>query len=265
KVLRPAGEGGAATARAGRAPLCGEEGPDRSGRHHRQSRARDRPLGGGERRGSDHPRLAQGRSRPARSGVGHDELQGRNPLPLPGPARQVSREHIYLVPGFFGFTNLGELSYFGHLRDAVSAACTARGLDVVVHAIRTPPTASLRTRAARLAEAIAASERPGDGTIHLIGHSSGGLDVRLLLHPGVALPTATDVERIARRVRTAVTVSTPHYGTPVASFFTSLLGQRLLQLLSLLTIYVLRFGHFPVAALLRLGAVFARLDRHLLV
>jgi triacylglycerol esterase/lipase EstA (alpha/beta hydrolase family) len=177
----------------------------------------------------------------------------------------VSREHIYLVPGFFGFTNLGELRYFGHLRDAVSTACAARGLDVVVHAIRTPPTASLRTRAARLAEVIAASERPGEGTIHLIGHSSGGLDVRLLLHPGVALPTAVDVERIARRVRTAVTVSTPHYGTPVASFFASLLGQRLLQLLSLLTIYVLRFGHLPVAALLRLGAVFARFDRHLLV
>src|SRR5262249_6738272 len=149
--------------------------------------------------------------------------------------------------------------YFGHLRDALSAISATQGLDVVVHSIRTPPTASLRTRAARLAEAIAASERPGDGIIHLIGHSSGGPDVPLLLHPGVSLPTTIDVERIAGRVRTAVTVATPHYGTPVASFFTSLLGQRLLQLLSLVTIYVLRFGPLPVAALLRLGAVFARL------
>src|SRR5581483_7833775 len=57
--------------------------------------------------------------------------------------------------------------------------------------------------------------------------------------------------------------ATPHHGTPVASFFTTLLGQRLLQLLSLTTIYVLRFGHLPIAVVLRLGAAFARFDRHL--
>jgi hypothetical protein len=125
--------------------------------------------------------------------------------------------------------------------------------------LRTSPTASLPRRAARLAETIAAS----DGPIHLIGHSSGGLDVRLLASPGVALPTALDVEAVARRVRSVVTVSAPHYGTPVAAFFNSVLGQRLLQLLSLSTMYILRFGALPVSALLKLGAAFARVDRHL--
>jgi hypothetical protein len=57
-----------------------------------------------------------------------------------------------------------------------------------------------------------------------------------------------------------VTVSTPHHGTPVASFFTSRLGQQILQGLSLSTIYVLRYGQLPLRGLLQLGALFARWD-----
>jgi triacylglycerol lipase len=57
-----------------------------------------------------------------------------------------------------------------------------------------------------------------------------------------------------------VMISTPNYGTPVASFFTSLFGQKLLQLLSLATIYVLTVGRLPASVLFRLGAAFARLD-----
>jgi hypothetical protein len=166
---------------------------------------------------------------------------------------------VFLVPGFFGFANLGELRYFAHVGRFLGTCCAAAGRDVRVVTLRTSPTASLPRRAARLAETLADS----DGPIHLIGHSSGGLDVRLLVSPGVVLPTAIDVEAVARRVRSVVTVSTPHYGTPVAAFFTSVLGQRLLQLLSLSTMYVLRFGHLPVSALLKLGAAFARVDRHL--
>ena len=127
--------------------------------------------------------------------------------------------------------------------------------------MRTEPTASLPRRAVRVLETIAATA-PAEGPIHLIGHSSGGLDVRLVVAPGVALPTTLDHARIADRVRTVVTVSAPHYGTPVASFFASLLGQRLLRLLSLFTMYVLRTGSLPISVLLKLGAVFARLDAH---
>lgn len=173
--------------------------------------------------------------------------------------RPLVRTHVYLVPGFFGFANLGELTYFGHVRDELLRAA---GPGVAVHAVRTPPTASLPRRAALLARTIAATARDG-GPVHLIGHSSGGLDARLLVSPGVSLPGRLDVEAVAGRVRTVVTVATPHHGTPVASFFASVQGQRLLQLLSVSTIYVLRFGSLPLAALLRLGAVFARTDRHL--
>jgi triacylglycerol lipase len=167
--------------------------------------------------------------------------------------------HVYLVPGFFGFTNLGELRYFAHVLDVLRVRSRALGVPAELHVVRTHPTASLPRRAVRVLETIAAT-MGRDGPVHLIGHSSGGLDVRLLLAPGVSLPSDASVERVAGRVHTAVTVATPHHGTPLASFFTSLLGQRLLRLLSLSTVYALRFGRLPIAVLVRLGAILARLD-----
>ena len=170
--------------------------------------------------------------------------------------------HVYLVPGFLGFANLGQITYFGHVRRILATRLAELGLDARIHLVRTHPTASLPTRAARVAETIAATARRGDGPLHLIGHSSGGLDVRLLTAPEVALPTPLDVERLAARVRTVVTLSTPHHGTPLGSFFTTLRGQQLLQILSLLTMYMLHFGHLPLAGLLWMGSLFVRLDDH---
>jgi len=166
--------------------------------------------------------------------------------------------HIYLVPGFLGFANLGRITYFGHVTRILTERLTAAGLEPHLHIVRTPPTASLPARAARLAETIDATAQRGGAPLHLIGHSSGGLDVRLLTAPGVGLPTALDVERLAARVRTVVTVATPHHGTPLASFFTTLRGQQLMQLLSLSTIYVLHFGYLPLAALLWMGSLLVR-------
>src|SRR5204863_363904 len=100
-----------------------------------------------------------------------------------------------------------------------------------------------------------------EGAVHVIGHSSGGLDARLLVAPGVSLPSDASVERVARRVATVITVATPNRGTPLASFFASLLGQRLLRFLSLWTVYVLRFGRLPISVFAKLGALFARLAR----
>lgn len=169
----------------------------------------------------------------------------------------VSAHDVYLIPGFLGFANVGRLSYFGHVRRIVTQLLTESGIDTRIHIVQTPPTASLPFRAARVVEAIANTSRRGR-SIHLIGHSSGGLDVRLLAAPGVSLPTAIDVEPLAARVRSVVTVSTPHHGTPIASFFTTLRGQRLLQLVSLNTIYMLQFGHLPLSALLWMGGLVVR-------
>jgi hypothetical protein len=169
------------------------------------------------------------------------------------------RHHVILVPGFFGFGRFGDLPYFAHVQEVLHAGLGVRGVAAEVHKVPTPPTASLAQRAARLAEAVHAL-CPGDEPIHLIGHSSGGLDARLLVAPGSRLPADVDVESLAGRVRTVTTVATPHRGTPVAAFFTGAFGQRLLQIFSLATIHSLRYGKLPLGILARLVGVFARID-----
>ena len=174
-----------------------------------------------------------------------------------------AKHHIYLVPGFFGFTNLGELVYFGHVRDFLQAEFARRGVEAEVVAILSHPTASIRQRAADLLSGIQATAQADDGPIHLVGHSTGGLDSRLFVSPGASLREGLDLEPYASRVRSVVTVSTPHAGTPLASFFLGLFGQQILKLLSLFTVYVLRFGRLPLKVAFRLGHMLSRADDQL--
>jgi triacylglycerol lipase len=167
-------------------------------------------------------------------------------------------EHIYLVPGFFGFVNFGRIVYFTHVREFLERTLDSYGVRAEIHRVRISPTASLRRRASELAASIAATAPPG-APIHIIGHSTGGLDARMFTAPGVTLGDDVDTEALARNVRTVVSVASPHYGTPLASFFTGMLGQRLLQLLSLVTVEILRGGRLPVRVVASIGASIARL------
>jgi len=168
--------------------------------------------------------------------------------------------HVVLVPGFFGFANLGDFTYFGHVRDRLLEIGPALGLDGRIEVVPTEPTASLTRRAALLCETVSRllDERPG--RVALIGHSSGGLDARLLCTPGVSLPTSADPERCARAVSAVVSVSTPHFGTPLARSFSGPLGHQILRLLSLTTIHALRTGRLPLWAVIRLAGL-ARLGK----
>lgn len=165
--------------------------------------------------------------------------------------------HVYLVPGFFGFANLGQIAYFGHVRRLLATSLPELGARAEIHVVRTHPTASLPQRAARLAETITETAQ-GSGPIHVIGHSSGGLDARLLAAPGAVLPAHVDPQRFLSRLRSIVSVAAPHHGTPLASSFATLRGQRLLQVLSLGTIHVLHAGRLPLSVVLRLGGILAR-------
>ncbi len=169
-------------------------------------------------------------------------------------------QHVILIPGFFGFENLGDLAYFTHARDALLEWCRSAGIEVRVHTVSTLPTASLRQRAAAVVEKLQAvlTVPGGEGPVHLVGHSSGGLDARLAITPELALPGGIDPEPLAAQVRSVVTVSAPHYGTPLAGFFSSLLGAQLLQVLSMATSYVLRTGRLPADVLVRMAAFFLR-------
>jgi hypothetical protein len=160
----------------------------------------------------------------------------------------ATRQHVLLVPGFFGFANLGDFAYFGHVREFFARYLRRNGIDGEVVVVQTFPTASLRRRATRVLDAIAEVLEGGDGVVHLIGHSSGGLDVRLLTSPEVSLPTTLEIDRYARKVKTVVSLSSPHRGSPLATALSSVLGAQLLKLISLVTIYTLRTGKVPIGA-----------------
>jgi triacylglycerol lipase len=170
--------------------------------------------------------------------------------------------HVFLVPGFLGIDTLGDVVYFAHVREFLAERLAALGLPAEIHAVRTHPTASIRLRTLRLLQAI--EERaPGGEPLHLIGHSTGGLDARLLCTPGARLAPGLGVEDVACRVRSVISISTPHFGTPLAAFFTTRYGAQLLGVLSLGTTAILRFGHMPVSVVLRLAALLVRLHGRL--
>ncbi len=160
----------------------------------------------------------------------------------------MDAHQVYLIPGFFGFTNLGTLRYFAHVREYLGGALEARGMTATVHDVATRPTASVVDRARRLAEAVAENPDAG-GPVHLIGHSTGGLDARLFATPGVDLGAEIDVEALARRVRSIVTVATPHFGAPLASSFFGAAGDKVLHLLSLATVDLVRNRRVSIAAM----------------
>jgi triacylglycerol lipase len=168
--------------------------------------------------------------------------------------------HVVLVPGFFGFANLGDFAYYGHVRDLLTEVGPAAGLDGEVRVVFTEPSSALPRRAALLVEAIHRLLEQRGGVVSIVGHSTGALDARLMLSPGSVLPTRVDVEQCASAVRAAVGVAAPHHGTPLAQHFTSLFGGQLLKLLSLATVYSLRTGRLPVGVALRLARLLRRTD-----
>ncbi len=94
------------------------------------------------------------------------------------------RFHIVLIPGFGGFDALGQVEYYAGVTP-VFQEWKAGKPDVVLHYFDNFPTAAVVTRAARLrsylAKRIVRGEiAPGD-EVSLVGHSTGGLDIRCLM------------------------------------------------------------------------------------
>ena len=160
--------------------------------------------------------------------------------------------NILLVPGFFGFGSFGELTYFQGIKSLLERSFEQASLSVRVVEVSTLPTASIRVRAARVQEALAMIAAEGDGPIHIVGHSTGGLDARLAIAPTASLPVRSKFEA-HDRVRTLVTVCCSHFGSPMATFFSSAAGRGLLRLGSRYLIWALRSAGLPLALILRLG------------
>ena len=163
----------------------------------------------------------------------------------------MAKHRIYLIPGFFGFTHMGEkpnerIVYFGHVRDVLEEGFRERGHTVEVESVTSHPTATIQVRSQLVLRAIAETASRDDADIHLVGHSTGGLDARAVVSTWMPL----EAPELLRRVRSVVSVATPHHGTPLAGFFhKDRQGEMLLRLLWLFTVFALRRGSRPMTFL----------------
>jgi pimeloyl-ACP methyl ester carboxylesterase len=152
-------------------------------------------------------------------------------------ARSRAAEHaVFLVPGLLGFENFSELAYFD---DRLVAALRA-GLEqsweqpVPVVAVPIPPIASLRERQRKLVKTLADRLRALEHghrplQVHLVGHSTGGIDANLLTDEGpVGGGVWADLDprapELRARIRSVVSIASPHQGAcitrdPVARVF----------------------------------------------
>lgn len=177
------------------------------------------------------------------------------------------RHRLYLTPGMFGFGKLATYDYFGHVARAMRRRFAAAGVELETHVVDVEPTASIRRRATRLAGLVASTARHEEGErgpIHLLGHSTGGLDARLVASPSARLPVPRERLTWLPRLASVTMMNTPHYGTPLASFFATVSGQRMLYAVSALTFIALSLGAPPLAAASALVVAVGQLDRAVL-
>ncbi|MDH5671762.1 MAG: hypothetical protein OEZ06_06405 [Myxococcales bacterium] len=168
--------------------------------------------------------------------------------------------HVYLIPGLFGFAELAGYDYFGHVERGLQARFARAGLSLRPRVIAAPPTASIALRTAVIARQIARDAERSSGPIHLLGHSTGGLDARLLISPGCNVDVGAAELAWTRRVASLATIDCPHYGTPLAGYFTTVAGTRMLYALSLLTVTSLTLGRIPLTAFSGMVAAVEALD-----
>ena len=122
----------------------------------------------------------------------------------------LAPSRVYLAPGMFGFARLASFDYFEHMVRAFQERFRGRGRAVEVHVVEVHPTASVRRRAATLARMVAATAGADGGPVHLVGHSTGGLDARLVASPWVHLDaTSGDALDWIDRLRSITTVNAP--------------------------------------------------------
>jgi triacylglycerol lipase len=111
-----------------------------------------------------------------------------------------TRPQLALLHGFLGFVKCGPFEYFRGVREML------HGIHIDPLMPEVPGDGTIAERAEALAATLFRTRAPA---FALIGHSMGGLDARYLI-------THLDPDR---RVKSLLTVATPHHGTPLARWF----------------------------------------------
>lgn len=127
------------------------------------------------------------------------------------------RKTIVLAHGILGFGHIPLISvnYFN------GVAWYFKQLNHRVLEPQVSPIGSVKTRGEQL-EAAIRQEIPEDEEIHIIAHSMGGLDARYAL---------AKYPKLAKQVKTLVTIGTPHHGSPVADAVVNKTGGELYDLI----------------------------------
>ena len=129
---------------------------------------------------------------------------------------------VVLVLGFLGFTRFGGFYYFADRLIAVLRGLLEEplGHPVPVVPVTTLPTNSLRDRQDALLQNLAgvSDKLAGVQRLHLIGHSTGGVDAQLLACTRSFDGHAWDkkANTVRKKIKSVVTISAPHYGTGLA-------------------------------------------------
>lgn len=146
----------------------------------------------------------------------------------------TGRVHVVLVPGFAGFDALGQLRYYAGVTREFRAWAGDRR-HVVLHYFDNFPTAGVVTRAARLqawlAKRVVRGEFQPKDQVILVGHSTGGLDIRRVLRDLAECPHRTVLldggesgagevagGDVLAFVHGVVFLSVPHWGTNIADW-----------------------------------------------
>ncbi len=170
----------------------------------------------------------------------------------------MTASRVYLTPGMFGFARLAAYDYFGHVVRGIERRFASHGKSVEVRVCEVHPTSSVRRRASKLVDLVHATSG-ASGPIHLVGHSTGGLDARLVASPSVHFGRVVGRELLwLDRLSSITSVNTPHYGTPLATFFATAKGQQLLYAVTALTVSALKFGAPPLSLASALVAALGR-------
>jgi pimeloyl-ACP methyl ester carboxylesterase len=128
---------------------------------------------------------------------------------------------VVLVPGFLGFSHFGGFYYFADrvassLRGALEGDS---GASIPVIPFSTVPAGALQGRQEFLLGALTRLDAAVGGIerLHLVGHSAGGVDAFLLTQDRPFGGGPADPRGIRKKIRSVVTISSPHYGTGLAS------------------------------------------------
>ena len=144
---------------------------------------------------------------------------------------------VVMVPGFFGFHQIGQLSYFRHIEAPLKERLAKRGLDAEIFVAKPDPAGSMTARAQDLLNQAYAQHAAGRfEKVHFYGHSMGAIDFRFALDPQHALGGGREQSRANARMRSAlraalgarISIAAPHWGTPFAVPFI-LIGWGALQ------------------------------------